>query len=49
LLDVICKPFIPGSNRKQLSFGFSVIQQFGYGTSFLGTLAPILGIVDVGM
>jgi len=47
LFDVISKPVIPSSNRKQLSFGFLVIQEFGYGTSFLSTLAPILGIVDI--
>ena len=49
LFDVISKPVISSSNRKQLSFGFLIIQQFGYGTSFFSTLAPILGIVDVGM
>jgi len=47
LLDVISKPVIPSSNRKQLSFGFLVIQEFSYGTGFLSTLVPILGIVDV--
>jgi len=47
LLDVISKPVIPSSNRKQLAFGFLVIQEFSYGTSFLSTLAPILRIVDV--
>jgi len=46
---VISKPVISSSDRKQLSFGFLIIQQFGYGTSFFSTLAPILGIVDIGM
>ena len=49
MLDVVSKPVIPSSNRKQLSFGFLIIQQFGYGTSFFSTLAPILRIVDVGV
>ena len=44
---MISKPGIPSSNRKQLSFGFLVLQEFSYGTSFLSTLAPILGIIDV--